>query len=233
MKSINNNLIVKLLIASLIVFLVTINVSARVFANGAGQGYGENENNGVSKESTIEDYLIAAGGYYLNSCRYINKFLYLYEIHNGNGIDYNEWEQVIDNALANMSNAVETYDRLIKKAEVTPYNETVTAWLMAFDYTGYMNDNGLNSVVFQCLAEFLIKGDITGLFKFIYSGLTDITEMLGSIKGDVSMNKLPEISIVHELNESCSTLSLLGSYISRVFYENQKVFYENQKKISK
>ncbi len=224
MKSINNNLIVKFLIGILIVFLVTINVSPRVWNNGAGGGYEENEENGVSKESTIEDYLIAGGGYYLNSCRYINKFLYLYEMQNGNGIsiDYNEWEQVIDNALANMTHAVETYDRLIKKAEVTPYNETVIAWLMAFDYTGYMNDNGLNSVVFQCLAEFLKRGDITGLFKFIYSGLTDITEMLGSIKEDVSMNKLPEISIVHELNESCATLSLLGSYTSRVFYENLK-----------
>ena len=91
---------------------------------------------------------------------------------------------------------------------------------MSFDYTGYMIDKGLNSVVFQCLAKFLKRGDITGLFKLVYSDLMQIKEMLISIKEDVSINKTPEISIIRKLNELCSTLSLLGSYTSRVFYEN-------------
>ena len=223
MKSSNNNLIVKLIIASIIVFFVTINISSRVWNNGAGTGYdGDDEKLSVKDSSTIEDMIITGGSYYLNSCRYIHTFLYLYELQNEKAIsvNYEEWKQVVESALVNMSYAVETYDRLIKKAEVTPYDETVTAWLMSFDYTGYMINNGLNSVVFQCLAEFLKRGDITGLFKFIYSDLMEIKEMLVSIKGELSINKVPEISIIHKLNESCSTLSLLGSYTSRVFNEN-------------
>ena len=221
MKSINNNLIVKLIISSIIVFFVTINISSRVWNNGAGTGYDGDDEKFSVKDSTIEDMIIAGGSYYLNSCRYIHTFLYLYELQNEKAIsvNYEEWEEVVDSAMVNMSSAVETYDRLIKKAEVTPYDETVTAWLMSFDYTGYMIDNGLNSVVFQCVAEFLKRGDITGLFKFIYSDLMEIRDILVSIKGDVSIRKIPEISIIRKLNESCSTLSLLGSYASRIFYE--------------
>ena len=221
MKSINKNLIIKLLISSLILFTINFNVLGYVWNNGAGTGYGESEEKSSVKEGTIEEYLIAGGGFYLSSYSDIQKFLYLYETQYGNGIniDYNEWEEVVDSAMVNMSSAVETYDRLIKKAEVTPYDETVTAWLMSFDYTGYMIDNGLNSVVFQCLTKYLKRGDITGLFKFIYSDLMEIRDILVSIKGDVCISKIPEISIIRKLNESCSKLSLLGSYTSRVFYE--------------
>jgi hypothetical protein len=221
MKSIKNNLVIKLLIASLIVFSLNFNIFGYVWNNGAGSGYEGDEGKSSVKEGTIKEYLIAGGGYYLSACSDIQKFLYLYEMQNGNGIsiDYNKWEQVIDNALVNMTHAVETYDRLIKKAEVTPYDETVITWLRSFDYNGYMLDNGLNSVIFQCLAEFLKRGDITGLFKFIYSDLTNIKEMLVSIKGDLSINRVPEISIIRKLNESFSTLSLLGIYAPRIFYE--------------
>jgi hypothetical protein len=225
MKSINKNLIFKLIIASIIVFLAAINVSARVYLNGAGSGYEENEENGDSKNLTIEEYLIAGGGYYLSACSDIQKFLYLYEIQNENAIsiDYNKMYNLLENAMDKMTHAVETYDQLIKKAEVTPYNEIFTAQLMAFDYTGYMYKNGLNSVVFQRLAEYLKRGDITGLFKLVYSDLTNIKDMLYSISKDVSMKKLPEISIIRKIYESYSTLSLLGSYASRVFYENLKI----------
>jgi hypothetical protein len=221
MKYINKNLIFKLIISSIIVFFAAINVSARVFGNGAGKGYDGDDEKFSVKESTIEDLIIAGGSYYLNSCRYIQTFLYLYELQNEKdvSVNYEDWEQVVDSAMENMSSAVETYDRLIKKAELTPYDETVTAWLMSFDYTGYMIDNGLNSVVFQCLTKYLKRGDITGLFKFIYSDLMEIRDILVSIKGDVSIRKIPEISIIRKLNESCSTLSLLGSYASRIFYE--------------
>jgi hypothetical protein len=222
MKSITNNLIVKMLIASLIVLLVNINVYARVFNNGAGGGFKEDGEKSASKEGegTIEDFLIVGGGYYLNACSDIQKFLNMYEMQNENGIDYSEWQKVINSALANMNNAVDTYDRLIKKAEVTPYNETVIGWLMAFDYTGFMKKNGLNSVVFQQVAEFLKRGDITGLFGRVYSDLTEINEILSAIKEDVYISTIPEISMIWQINESCATLSLLGSYTSRVFQEN-------------
>ena len=221
MKSINNNLTFKLIIACIIVFLVNINIYARVYINGAGVGYEEDEENGDSKNLTIEEYLIAGGGYYLSACSDIQKFLYLYEIQDENAlsIDYNEMNNLLENAMDKMTHSLETYDQLIKKAEVTPYNETFTAKLMAFDYTGYINENDLNSVVFQRLSEYLKRGDITGLFKLVYSDLTNIKDMLYSIKEDVKFKKRPGISIIRKLNESCSTLSLLGSYASRIFYE--------------
>jgi hypothetical protein len=126
---------------------------------------------------------------------------------------------VVDRAHNYMQMAKDTYERLIRKAEATPYNETVLAKLRDFDYESFMEKNGFNPVLFDLVRHYLKNGDITGMFKRTYSDLTVMIDILNKIRESVSQYGLPEISLFRQLNEKQALASVFGSYAARIFSE--------------
>ena len=224
MIPIKKNLILTPLVGMLILLMIPAVVFPRVLANGSGSGYGGGEGTSSnvagsqSQFDTIEMYVIKGAGFYLNAYSDILVLLNRVEESDLIGMDYHEGRQISERALDNMYNAIYTYYYLIRRAEMTPYNETVITKLMAFDYVGFMEKWGLNSVLFKKVEEFLRKGDITGMYKYIYIELTAIVQILHHIRDELSLGKLPELSILWKLNERCSQTLLFGQYTSRVFY---------------
>ena len=215
MKSFNNNLVIRLLTGCLFLFFIGLNCFGYVFANGSDEGYpGEGEKGYIP----IEYYVRDGVGYFLKGYGDIQNFLNLYELQDKDGIDYYEWQKLAESALSNFKNADQTYDLLIKKVEGAPYNEEFISRLIIFNYTDFCNEKGLNSVIFKKCEEYLKKGDITGMYKYTYTVFTDIIDMLSNVKEDLSFNKLPELSLIWKINETCAELSLFGQYASRVFY---------------
>jgi hypothetical protein len=195
-----------------------MNVFSYILQNGSGKGYPDGDgDNGIVNNLSIETYVIQGAGYFLegNSC--IQTILNHAELQDLKGIDYNELHQLVDRAYFNITIARLTYEQLIRIAEMTPYNQEFVSKLKAFDYQSYMTETGLNSVVFNKVREYLEKGDITGSFKHTYSNLCDIEELLTSIKNGTAVNRIPELSLLWKLNETCAETSLFGSYAARVF----------------
>jgi hypothetical protein len=224
MIPIKKNLILTILVGAMILFVTPASGFSRAVQNGAGGGYDDSDGTGgvlsgyQGMKNTIEKYVIKGAGYYLDAYSDILVFLNRLEMYDIKGMDYNECRKLLDRALGNMINAVKTYERLIKKAEVTPYKEAVIANLMAFDYNGFMQERGLNSVIFGKVEAHLGKGDITGLLRQMYTEFTVIAGILGSVRDELYLGKLPEMSKVWTLNERCSQALLFGQYGSRVFY---------------
>ena len=119
--------------------------------------------------------------------------------------------------MANITLARMTYDRLVGLAEATPYNQGVILKLKAFDYDGFMTQNGLNAVVFSKLRDYLEKGDITGTLKHTRDNLAALEAQLSSVVQKLSLHQLPELTMTWTLNETCAYTSLFGSYAARVF----------------
>lgn len=183
--------------------------------NGAGSGY-----EGVGKSITtnsIEVYIIDGAGFYLAAKTDIDKLLRSIELQDSQGLDFKVLNVVVDSAIANMKAAFGIYETLILEASNTPYNVEVQFRLKTFDYTSFMLSNGLNKSTFNAVSGFLKYGDITGCFKRTQSDMKNILAMLQIIKESTTLNRLPDISIIWRLNESCSELSLFGSYVARVF----------------
>jgi len=223
MIPIKKNLILTILVGAMILFVTPASGFSRWLNNTAGGGYDDDGSSGVlsgylGMNNTIERYVIKGAGYYLDAYSDILVFLNRMELSDLKGMDYNECRQLLDRALSNMINALKTYERLIKKAEVTPYKEAVIANLMAFDYNGFMQERGLNGVIFGKVEAHLEKGDITGLLRQMYTEFAVIARILGSVRNELYLGKLPEMSKVWALNERCSQALLLGQYGSRVFY---------------
>ncbi len=223
MIPIKKNLILTILVGAMILLVTPTSGFSRWLQNGAGGGYDDDGTNGVlsgylGMNNTIERYVIKGAGYYLDAYSDILVFLNRMEMSDIKGMDYSESRQLLDRALGNMINALKTYERLIKKAEVTPYKEAVISNLMVFDYNDFMQERGLNSVIFGKVKSHLEKGDITGLLRQMHTEFTVITGILGSVRNELYLGKLPEMSKVWTLNERCSQVVLFGQYGSRVFY---------------
>ena len=224
------NLILRMFVFSICMIILSYNISARIIHNYAGNGYNSGESTsgttstggGEINSVSIEDYIVEGGGYYLKANSAIQTLLQMVEWQEMQGIDYNEFQHVLDEAISNMHSAIFAYQQLIFKAEITPYNEDVLQELATFDYPAFMEDNRLNPYIFSEVEGYLKNGDITGIFRRAYFGFIDIVNRLYVIDAGISQNSLPDITIFRELNETAAELSTFGSYTARVFHAIDK-----------
>jgi len=212
------------LLVAFTAIIFTVNVYPFINFNGAGGGYGsggQGESPGIQsmEYQSIEYYIQAAGTYYLEANSHVQTLLKLVEQQDLQGINYISMQLVVKWALEDMQMAKDTYAQLIRKAEATPYNETVLVKLRDFDYDSFMEKNGLNPVLFGLVRQYLQNGDITGMFKCAYVDVTAMIDILVKIRDTVSQYRLPGISLFRQLNEKQALSSVFGSYAARVFTE--------------
>lgn len=212
------------LFISITVIIFELHVYPFINLNGAGGGYdggGEGESPGIQsgQYQTIEYYIQAGSSYYLEANSHVQTLLKMVEQQEIQGINYTEMQVVVHRALNYMQMAKEIYERLICKAEATPYNETVLSKLRDFDYESFVQNNGFNPILFDLVRHYLQNGDITGMFKRTCSDVRGMIELINITREAVSQYRLPEISIFRQLNEMQALSSVFGSYAARVFSE--------------
>lgn len=223
MRSKNKRFISKVLVGILILVGFTIYGFSLICHNGAGGVYGSGSSTGSStgggeiNSISIEYYIVEGGGYYLKANSAIQTLLQMVEWQEMQGMDYNEFQHVLDKAISNMHSAIFAYQRLILNAEATPYNEDVLQKLTEFDYPAFMENNRLNPHIFGEVEGYLKYGDITGIFSRTYFNFIDIVNRLYLINAGVTQNSLPDITVFRELNETAADVSTFGSYTARVF----------------
>jgi hypothetical protein len=199
--------------------LYTIGFSC-IYHNGSGRGFDDPDDpaDGVKSDSKISELIEVCAGYFLNGNSDFLSFLNRVELQNLSGIDYNEWQQILDTAIDNIKNAKESFLKLIQKAEITPYNKDVVSKLISFGYDEFMEKNCLNNEIFKKVEYYLSAGDIIGNYKLAYNSICTIEEMLNSIKNELLLNKIPELYNLWKLNEIFSETLIYGQYVARVFY---------------
>jgi hypothetical protein len=126
-------------------------------------------------------------------------------------------QQKMAGALANMTNAKNTYLYLTQIADITPYNLDVIEKLIAFDYAAFQQEKQLNSVVFSQVESFLSKGDIRGVYHRFLSTAEELLVRLITIKADVDAGCFPSSEALWELNQEVAQALLFGQYTSEVF----------------
>jgi len=196
-----------------------MNMFSYILLNGSGKGYTSgDDDNGIINTLSIETYVIQGAGYFLEANSCIQSILNRVELQDLKGIDYNELDQLVHRAFFNIILARMTYEQLLRLAELTPYNREFISKLKGFDYQSYMDEMGLNAVVFNQVREYLEKGDITGTFKQTHSKLVAIEGLLAAMKNEIPVDGLPGLPLLWKLNETCAETALFGSYAARIFH---------------
>ena len=218
------NLVLTLLVGVVVLAMIPTSGYSRLVTNGSSGGYDDGSGSSgtasrvQSVESALEMYIIEGAGYYLNAYSDILAFLNRVEESDIRGMNFSEAQQILDRAIANMNGATRAYYYLIRRAEVTPYKDTVIAKLVNFDYAGFRDKWQLNGVLFAKVESYLGRGDITGVYKYIYTEFSEINRILYAVKTDLALGKIPEMAGLWRLNEKCSQTMLFGQYVSRLFF---------------
>jgi hypothetical protein len=221
MSAKRKNIIYVLAFLFMIQFISTTSF-ARIISNGSGTGYEEGDGTGEAPSSlastSIEGFIEIGGGYYLETREHIDNLSAMLESGAEQSNAAAGKSDIVNYALASIDNAVDSYDRLIEKAENTPYNLAVNDKLKEFPYETFMTANGLNDVTFGKVESYLKDGNITGSYKYSRSLLLEIKNKIISLKDKlVQTGDINSFDLL-ELNETLSELSIFGNYIARVFY---------------
>lgn len=186
---------------------------ARMIANTSEIGFEEPGSTGIGQ------YVIEAAGDFLNSQSNFLLFLNKIEMEEINGVNYAELQQVINNTVVHMENAMAKYNDLTQLADNTPYGQPTITQLMNFNYTSFQESNGLNSVIFNKVEAYLISGDVRGLYHQILGDTQSILDQLNVIKSAVDAEVIPNNSELWQLNQSYSETLLFGQYTAEIFYD--------------
>ncbi|MGD2093005.1 MAG: hypothetical protein PVH61_42980 [Candidatus Aminicenantes bacterium] len=218
MNSINRNPILTVSLFFIILILSNNSLLAYISCNGSGSGYDDPDTGEdlIKNTASIDTLITEGAGYYLQGNADIQTLLNRVELQDLKGIDYLEMQRLVDSALQHITNARLTYEKLVSKAEATPYNPVVIEQLKSFDYNSFMLENRLNETIFKKAAGYLVDGDITGSFRHVLSVVRYMEFLLTVVKTEMYFNRL---EIYWQLNDLCAETTLFGSFIARVFHQ--------------
>lgn len=207
-----------ILTLAVVLTFFTTNLFPIFFCNESCRAYDDCDPESVNRSGvSLGQLVVQGGGYFLTSNSQMLEFLNRIEMAELTGIDYTELQGVINLAIENMENARDVYQNIISIAKETPYNPEVLKKLRRFDYRAYQETHGLNGVIFSKVKGYLKKGDVTGAYIQIKSGMDGILENLYVIKASVDANIFPDISLLWRTNQAYAFSGLFGMYLAEVF----------------
>jgi hypothetical protein len=166
----------------------------------------------------VEMLIIEGAAYFLQSQADFLAFLNRVEMSALKGINYDELEELLVRAMANMEAARDAYVRLNKTAGNTPYNMAAIDRLKAFDYDGFQRECALNPDIFIKVRHLLASGDVQGVFKKLSIKTGCILNNMRQLKQDVDVRRFPHLKKTWRLNQLFLETKLFGQYAAQVFY---------------
>jgi hypothetical protein len=219
MKNYKRHTIERCLFLVLIIAAFNFSVFSRIYHNGSGAGYNQNNvKSTVNFSSILENYIIEGAICFFEGKSNIQLLLQRVELQDFQGLNFDELLQLTNRALTNINAASRTYQRLVRLAKRTPYRRGIITRLKSFDYDAFATEHRLNKAIFAGVRSFLEIGDITGTFIQTRSSLETMASLLKEIKRNFLANRMPGLSLFWRLNETAASTGLFGSYVARVFH---------------
>ncbi|MCX6584918.1 MAG: hypothetical protein NT166_32500 [Candidatus Aminicenantes bacterium] len=212
----------KIIILIVFIAFLAYNLYPLFIANESPRGFQPGNPltaNAGNATSTLNQYVIEGGGYYLKSDSDFLLFLNKVEMAGLNGLNYDEALRIVNSAVDNLEKARATYFKLTNLADVTPYDLVVQAQLVSFDYTDFQEGKGFNPIVFKAVEGFLSKGDIRGVYHKLYNDVSEILSRLYRVKAGLEKSELTAISDLWDIHQHYADSIFFGQYTAAVFFE--------------
>ena len=177
-------------------------------------------NNGLdspgSSSKTMRQLVADAASHFFNGNSHIQIFLSRVEL-----LDEDEklssLESILNDAAYDMSKALENYKELVEMAKITHYNECVIQLLKSYDYDGFQKENKILPSVFQDVKDYLIQGDVIGVYRKTYDDTDSICKTIDDLRSSLDLQLCLTIDKIRNLYHMIMKSALFGHYISLVF----------------
>ena len=126
----------------------TINGSGIAYNGGTGSSSCDTISS-TNNDGVIDIYIALAGGYFLESYAKTLTFMNKTELASFYGMNYNELQVLLNDALLNMELANQTYGYLHQIAANTPYNPVVIQALKDSNYHDFCSENHCSREIFS------------------------------------------------------------------------------------
>jgi len=166
---------------------------------------------------SLNELIIKAGGYYLQSHSNYNLLLKKLELAELEGIDYEELKSLIDRTISSLDSANKLYLKIWETSLILEYDPIIIDKLKSFDYIKYRREKRLLPSVFRIVEKLLRRGDVRGLFQKNYIDTRNLLTMLIDISSDIDLCTVPHVSKMWRTNQSFIEFNLVGQYSSEVF----------------
>ena len=204
-----------ILLNSLCFGWVTVNGSERAFTCPPNCPPNAALSASVSSK-TIGQLVADAAGHFFNANSHFQIFLSRVE-----RLDEEEklsnLESILNDAAYDMSKALENYKELVEMAEISPYDERVIQLLKIFDYDGFREENNMLPSVFRDVKDYLIQGDIIGVYQKVYVDTGAISESIDDLKSGLDLKLYLTIDKIRNLHHMIMKSALFGHYVALVF----------------
>jgi len=167
---------------------------------------------------TLGQLIIESAGGFIKSNSDYQLILREIELSSSYGANFVVLQELINNAIENMSMANSIYWQIWHTSKSLDYDPGVLEKLSQFDYLSYQVENNLDPVIFEKAANYLKVGDVRGTYKQAYKATGEILQYLETIKTRIDKNMLPSIKTCWRLNQLYLETELFGQYVSEVFF---------------
>lgn len=219
----NKQIVLTVTLGILVLFIFTGNLLSLVIANESQRGFDNPPMApgvaGIKSNSTIENYVVRGAGYFLNGYADTLLFLNIVELAKLEGPQFDRLTKIISDAAVDMENAYATYAALEQEAGQTPYDPNVIRQLEMFGYKDFMEKNNLAPIIFKKVEGYLGKGDVRGVYHYLYTSVESILSIQYRVKAAVEEGKFPAVADLWMLNQTYSETLLFGQYVAQIFYE--------------
>ncbi len=196
----------------------TVNGSGIAYNGGDGSGSSSGDTTSSANNAGVIDiYIALAGGYFLESYSKTLTFMNKTELAALYGMNYNELQVLLNDALLNMELANQTYGYLQQIAANTPYNPVVIQALKDFNYQDFCSENHCSREIFSQVQSYLSNGNVTEVYGKIIAHTQEIIDLLQLVKRDIDQKTFPSTKNVRQLNQAYSTTLLFGQYVAEIF----------------
>lgn len=223
MKNVKKNQKLRISIMVSCIFVLSLNLFSWIYHNHPGEEFWVEDgfNTAISNPLQIEGLVIQGAGYYLDSYAHVLSLLKNYETVGTLNLSLNDLKNPLLSAITSLELAKSSFDRLVEIATKTPNKPEALDKLASFDYDTLMVEKSLNPYIFKEVKSYLISGDITGAFKKSRANHDRISEIIKSILQSVNGGRLPEVTLLWQLNQEFSHDLLFGQYCAEVLLSIQ------------
>jgi hypothetical protein len=168
------------------------------------------------EKSLIEDNVILGATHFLNSKSNADLLLMEYEKSGRQEFNFTLALEYVEKAIAELESSKEKYVKAAEIGERLGYIETRQTWFKEFSYDTFIVENNFNQEIAGVVKNYLMKGDILGVYRHNINNIDGLLNVLYSIREKLKANIKPEISAFWFLLERYAENALFGNYASRL-----------------